>query len=387
MTERRIALRRPLRRRGPTIGVLLVVSALVVAALASASSNSLARATADRPDEVTGPQFHVVYAVPADGEDRHLDENGTIEGSVSSFQRWLAGETGGKAFRIDTYQRALDVTFVRLSKTDGELVGRDRFVREGVEEQLGTMGFTAQNKIYAVYYDGSHSYTSADAFWPPALQGTVVAVYLRGLPNYQYPCVSNRFAGATEAPQYFEYVMVHEFMHALGFAPACAPHHHRAGHVTSPNNDLMWAGDVGYWEFPLKLDVGRDDYYGHGRADCPDLANSPYLTPDAFPSQPQPTPPPAAEPAQPNVVSFSMTKASAGRVFRAILTLDSRIHRAGCTAIVEKQRLKATRLVRGTRAECAWRLPARARGTRLTGSIAATTAGGSATKRFSRPIS
>ena len=384
LDERPIALRRPLRRRGLPIGAFVVILVAVAATLASASPRSLARATTDRPDEVVGPQFHVVYAVPADGEDRHLDENGTIEGSVSSFQRWLAGETGGKAFRLDTYQRGLDVTFVRLSKTDAELVARGRYVREGIEEQLKAIGFTASNKIYAVYYDGHHTYSCGDSFRPPELQGTVVALYLHGLPTFQFPCDSNRFATANQAPAYLEYSMVHEFVHALGFVASCAPHHHRAGHVTSPNNDLMWAGDVGSWEFPLKLDVGRDDYYGHGRADCPDLANSPYLTADAFPSQPNPEPP--AKPAHPNVVSFSMTKASAGRTFRAILTLDTHVRRAICRATVERQTPKTTRLIRGTYAECSWRLPASARGMRLIGSITATTAGGSATRKFSRRI-
>jgi hypothetical protein len=41
----------------------------------------------------------------------------------------------------------------------------------------------------------------------------------------------------------------------------------------------MWAGDQP-WQ-PALLDVGHDDYYGHGRADCLDLARRPYLTSSA----------------------------------------------------------------------------------------------------------
>ena len=44
----------------------------------------------------------------------------------------------------------------------------------------------------------------------------------------------------------------------------------------------MWAGQ-GFWSLPASLDVGRDDYYGHGRTDCPDLADSPFLTPERQP--------------------------------------------------------------------------------------------------------
>lgn len=142
-------------RRFRAVLVLLATLFALVAAVAYASPSPLPRATSDRPDDATGPQIHVVYAVPADGEDRHLDDNGTIEGSVSSSQLWLARETGGKAPRMDTYQGALDITFTRLSKTEAELAARDRFVREGIEEQLKAMGFTAQNKMYAVYWSTS----------------------------------------------------------------------------------------------------------------------------------------------------------------------------------------------------------------------------------------
>jgi hypothetical protein len=38
----------------------------------------------------------------------------------------------------------------------------------------------------------------------------------------------------------------------------------------------MWAG-TGFWELPPVLDEGRNDYFGHGRSDCPDLAESPFL--------------------------------------------------------------------------------------------------------------
>jgi hypothetical protein len=44
----------------------------------------------------------------------------------------------------------------------------------------------------------------------------------------------------------------------------------------------MWAGDAPWrTDAPdrMQLDAGHDDYYGHGRTDCPDLANSPYLGP------------------------------------------------------------------------------------------------------------
>lgn len=372
--------------RRAAVAIALLAAFGLAAAGAAASPSALPRATADRPDDVTGPQIHVLYALPADGEDRHFDDDGSLEGSVSSFQQWLAGQTGGKALRMDTFQGSLDVTFVRLAATDAALAASGAYVRDGIEDELQALGFTVPGKIYAVYYDGTSTHACGGAFWPPSLQGNVVAMYLRGLPGSAFPCNSNRFMAANAAPAYWEYAMLHDLLHGLGFVPECAPNHHRAGHVTAPNDDLMWAGDVGFWTFPAKLDVGRDDYYGHGRAGCPDLATSPYLT--AYPpAAPTPAPTPPVAPSPPAVISFTMTKSRSGGTFRAILRLDSPVRRATCTASAGKQKLRATKLVRAARAECAWRLPRSARGKRVAGSVKATAAGGSATRKFSRRIS
>ena len=50
----------------------------------SPSFAALPRPTVDRLDEQRGPQFHLVYAAPADGADRRLDENGApVSGSTA----------------------------------------------------------------------------------------------------------------------------------------------------------------------------------------------------------------------------------------------------------------------------------------------------------------
>jgi hypothetical protein len=67
-------------------------------------------------------------------------------------------------------------------------------------------------------------------------------------------------------------------MHTLGFVAECAPNHHRAGHVTGPTNDLMYAGDEPWDLFNVVLDDGNDDYYSHEIAGCDDFEESPFLT-------------------------------------------------------------------------------------------------------------
>ena len=260
-----------------------LVALVCAGAFAAPADAALPRSAVDRLDEVQGPQIHVVYAVPADGVDRRLDETGALEGSVGSFQGWLAAETGGPNLRLDTYQGSLDVSFFRLAATDAAVASRGAFVREAVESELRGAGFDRRDRIYAVYYDGSSTYACGGAFWPPQLNGNAVVMYLRGRPS-GVMCELNGFAAATAPPTYWEYAMLHDILHGLGMVPTCAPHHHLSGHVSDFANDLMWAGNQP-WQFPAHLDIGRDDYYGHGRTDCADLARSPYLT-----SNPPPPP-------------------------------------------------------------------------------------------------
>jgi uncharacterized protein involved in high-affinity Fe2+ transport len=70
-----------------------LLAALVVAAPGGAHS-AVDRSTTDRPDDISGPQIHAVYVVPADGTDRGLDTNGTIAASVDNWETWLRGQTG-----------------------------------------------------------------------------------------------------------------------------------------------------------------------------------------------------------------------------------------------------------------------------------------------------
>jgi hypothetical protein len=342
-------------------GVEIAASLLLVGALP--------RAEADRPDEVRGPQIHVVYAVPSDRADRGLDTSGAIQGSVSLFQRWLAEQTGGPNLRVDTYMGMLDVTFARLDKTDAEISARGAFVREEIEAFLDRRGLTTAGKIYAVYYDGTSTYSCGGASWPPYVAGRLAAMYLNGLPQGPVPCSSNPLRSDT--PWYWEFAMLHDLLHTLGIVPTCAPHHWRAAHVSDSPNDLMWAGDEP-WQLPPQLDIGRDDYYGHGRADCADLAGSEYLTST-----------PVFE-----VASYRVGVARAGRAFsvRLAVEVDGAAPATGstvCTARLGTRTLRSRAGFTAGQGACTWTLPRTAVGKRLTGSIAVTTAEGSATRRFS----
>jgi hypothetical protein len=366
-----------------------LAAVLLLAAAAFAGEQALPRATADRPDEVVGPQVHVVYAVPSDGADRALDTSGAIENSVAAWTRWLAAETGGPTLRLDTSGGQLDVTFVRLPQTDAQIAGRGAQVRDELERLLRAAGLMQADKLYAVYYDGTSTYACGGGAWPPALRGQVAAMYLRGLPNGAIVhCDRNGLAGPGEPPRYIDIGMLHELVHTMGFVATCAPHHHRAGHVSDNANDLMWSGDTA-WQLPPRLDIGRDDYYGHGRSDCADLSRSPYLTSNP----PAPAPKPAPAPA-PRLTAGSLVVG----VVRAGRPLDVRLPlRLGgaaprtatvrCTATTGRSRLAVTlaRYSAGS-ARCRWTIPRTAAGKRVAGSVSARAGGTVAARSFTRVV-
>jgi hypothetical protein len=268
-------------RRG-WLGVVLAVAALsVVWFPAGARADSLPRSEVDRPDDFKGPQVHVVYAIPSDGQDRALDTNGTIVNSVAGFQAWLSGQTAGRTLRTDTAGGAVDVSFLRLSMTDAQMKAQDPFIVDEIQRRLRDAGFTKKDKIYSVYYDGTSTYACGGAAWPPVLPGQVAAMYLRGDPDPPGGVV----CAQDPSDAYWQFAMLHDTLHAAGFVARCAPHHNptHQGHVSGPPNDLMYGradeNDPNWDTSGLELDVGRDDYYEHRDEDCRDLADSPYLSP------------------------------------------------------------------------------------------------------------
>ena len=216
-----------------------------------------------------------MYVLPSDGVDRELDVNGVLNRSVGAFQNWLAGQSEGRRLRVDTFQGNLDITFVRLARSDATLRAFGGFLRDQIELELRAAGLDQPNKLYAVYYDGSSSVTCASSFWPPTLPGSVSALYLRGTPPGARPCETNPFASSENNPGYLEFLMLHEIFHGLGAVATCAPHHTLSGHVSDDPRDLMYAGPLP-WQ-PSLLDVGRDDYFGYSHVGCLNVATSPFL--------------------------------------------------------------------------------------------------------------
>jgi hypothetical protein len=176
---------------------------------------------------------------------------------------------------MDTHRGKLDVTFVRLPRTDARYAAQGAFARDLIESDLDARGFTMPKKKYAVYYEGTSTFSCGGAAWPPTVPGQDAVMYLKGAPPGSPPCATNSLAGASTPPGYWEYAMLHDVLHTLGLVAACAPNQWRSGHVPEPS-DLMYAGDTP-WTFPLTLDIGHDDYYRADIAGCPSLERSGFL--------------------------------------------------------------------------------------------------------------
>jgi len=244
--------------------------------------------TVDQPDDSQGNQVHVLYVLPRDGTDRFGTLASSIAMSVASWESWLSGQTSGSQLRLDTAQGTLDLTFMRLHRTDAEMESYGILVRDQIEYELLANGFSDPSKIYLAIYDGGGSSipTCGGGALPPSLPGNVAALYLDGTPQGAPACNTNSFTNSISAPGYLEFSSLHEIVHTLGFVPSCAPHQTLRGHVSDSNTDLMYSGSQPW--IPSVLDFNRDDYYKANVPGCLDLSNSSFLKPTPAVAAPPP---------------------------------------------------------------------------------------------------
>jgi len=234
--------------------------------------------TVDQPDDSAGNQVHVIYVLPSDGVDQNFDIDGTLSGSMQLAQNWFAGQTNGRHVRFDTYRGALDITFVRLTRSDAQFLGFGMAIREALAADLAAAGFTNQQKIYAVFYGGGSPRSGVQI---PCGQGAypVAAIYLACLLDRSDIQVLIPVHGLSKI---LGLGMIHEVFHNLGAVPSCAPHY-TASHSGDDPRDIMVAslsGQLGTYRtenfLPL-LDAGRDDYYEHTNRGCLDIARSAFF--------------------------------------------------------------------------------------------------------------
>ncbi len=256
----------PARVSDRSIGYAALAATVTVTAGGTATASAayglriLSRTTTNRTDITTSARVHLLYALPSDGVDRGLDTTGALHRTISSGQRWLASQTGNRSFRYDVADGGLDITFVRLPRTDAVYNGYGSFIRDSIEKDLKAAGWTLANALLLAYYEGRNVDRCASAAQPGRLEGTLAALYLNGAPTAAIPCSANAFAASPTAnPAYLEFLWLHEMFHLQGLVGAAAPNHALAGHVGNDPTDLMYAGSA-VWR-PSTVDVTKTNYY------------------------------------------------------------------------------------------------------------------------------
>jgi hypothetical protein len=240
----------------------------------------------DALDLVAGSKFHVLYVRGSDSVADVPTALNAIRSDVAALDGWFAlPAQAGRNLNFDRVSGgALEVDVVTYPQfTRSQLVNWDASGCQGYPllRQLSEDGWgSGQGRRWLVYLDGQR-----DADFTSPCTGLLNGRSTCGIAYLQYTTVfmGNRcgavngtttvaaVGSAANAAQ----VALHEMLHGIGAVPTCAPRYTTlgGGHVTDPN-DLMYysAGSQ-----PKFLDIGRDDYFGHGRTDCPDLARSPYI--------------------------------------------------------------------------------------------------------------
>jgi hypothetical protein len=251
----------------------LIVLAAAAAALGAAPTSSAAVAPVrwcgtdvaqtDRArDRMGGAQVHVIYAVPADGQDRFAELASPIATDVAAIDAWWRREDPTRAPRFDLFDfpgcdsrmGLLDLSSVRLpGPTSAYAALQGRF--EGVTRDLFGLRFAEFDKRYVVFYDGLVP--------DDGVCGTGAGRESRG-PAYAVVYLRSSCELTVGDGRGAAWVAVHELLHAFGAVSDFAPHACRSGHVCDGAEDLMAALYNGGFLEEARLDLGRDDYYGHG---------------------------------------------------------------------------------------------------------------------------
>ena len=287
------------------VGMEVLPSGRAVAtseATPQADCMTLPRATSDRPDFDSGRQVHVIYLVPSDAADDQLDTDGTLECSLRAQQEWIAQQSDGLEWRLDTFLletqvggetrtvAAPDITFVASPQPAKNLEGAGP-----VTDELEARGFDDPDKRYLTYVaSGSGGGRCGDAWYPLPFSEPWSGQYSQVYLDAAEGCGSRQF-GVPGAPSYSETIAQQELIHNDGMTPPGAPHGCLLGfppgmaHVCTvaipipeldPERfDVMYP----FAGVPLvekKLDIGDDDYFRHPWP-YRDLANTPFLRPVA----------------------------------------------------------------------------------------------------------
>jgi hypothetical protein len=235
--------------------------------------------TVDQPDAVSALQVHVVYAVPSDAPDRIGERSLPVSSDVAAIESWWQAQDHERDLRLDLLAGSCDTTAGNLDLTEIALPQEGAFYadpRQGFERiatdvEQPSLGLVSPDKKYLVYYDGPVRARGVcgTSSLGPARTTSVSVVYLDAF------CGSDLGEGGKAAA-----TAAHELLHALGARPRLHPCSGSSSHACDSASDLLYPTvEEGVTLASLRLDVGRDDYYGlpDATSEGPDTRDSPFL--------------------------------------------------------------------------------------------------------------
>jgi hypothetical protein len=222
--------------------------------------------TQDRPPALTGRSIRVIYAYPSDGGDRSAQLAPQISADVDAIDAWWLAQDPAREPRFDrvAFSCGLQADILTLRLSDPAATLQSSAVRgDRIEAQVSAATGRSPYEKLLVYSAGpvDDADLCGEGAGTPGGDG-VAMVYL---------------GACTDIPS--ANIAAHELLHSFGALPDGAPHScpDTRGHPCDSEADILYPFAVpGTTLASLILDVGRDDYYGHGGG-WPDIQDSLWL--------------------------------------------------------------------------------------------------------------
>ncbi len=258
------------------------------------------RSFKDKLDLYEGNQFHPIYLLPCERDDREYDINDKIESSLLAINYWLKAQTLNQEFKFDrNIDGDIDITFLRINKTMdwfGDLHDKDKSkniteVSNKIEKLINDNRNLFNNfssKKFIIFFEGweKRKYIDYDICGKSRFDGNIAIYYTYSrfkkyigddliLSNNEriFSCTHKDHLNDNNDKTFgdAEATILHEMIHSLGFPASCAKNN-KSFHVNDNKNDIMHKQSG-----KIYLDFNNDDYYNHQQKNCPDLKNSKFL--------------------------------------------------------------------------------------------------------------
>ena len=258
------------------------------------------RSFKDKLDLYEGNQFHPIYLLPCERDDREYDINNKIKSSLLAINYWLKEQTISQEIKFDrNIDGDIDITFLRVNKTMdwfGDLHDKDKSkniteVSNKIEKLINDNKNLFNNfssKKFIIFFEGweKRKYIDYDICGKSRFEGNIAIYYTYSrfkkyigddliLSNNEriFSCTHKDHLNDNNDKTFgdAEATILHEMIHSLGFPASCAKNN-KSFHVNDNKNDIMHKQSG-----KIYLDFNNDDYYNHQQKNCPDLKNSKFL--------------------------------------------------------------------------------------------------------------